>query len=138
MSKENVELVRATLAAFVEVDEGLVDPRRLDEFYAPDGIATFSGFMQDDLTLHGIDEFLEFRTAWMEPYGDWSYGVEKMVDAGENRVVVLLRQRGQPHGSESWVEMRYGIVYTVKDGLISRAEFHAAPEAALEAAGLYE
>ena len=44
MSQENVEIVRAALNAFAELDEGLVDPERLGEFFAQDAIATFSGF----------------------------------------------------------------------------------------------
>jgi ketosteroid isomerase-like protein len=137
MSQENVELARATLAAFVEVDEGLVEPQRLEEFFAPDAVATFSGFMEDETTL-SVSEFLELRAAWMEPYDDWSYEPEKIIDAGGNRVVVTLRQRGKPRGSDSWVEMRYGLVYTIEGGLITRGEFYATPEAALEAAGLRE
>ncbi len=43
MSRENVELARAALAAFIEVDEGLVDPQRLEEFIARDVVtAVFS------------------------------------------------------------------------------------------------
>ena len=52
--------------------------------------------------------------------------------------MATLHQRGKPHGSDSWVEMDYGIVYTVEKGLISRADFYAPPEKALEAAGLSE
>ena len=44
MSQENVELVRAALNAFAELDEGLIDPERLEEFFAQDAITTFSGF----------------------------------------------------------------------------------------------
>jgi ketosteroid isomerase-like protein len=138
MSQENVELVRSFLNAFFEADEGLVDPQRLEEFAARDTVATFSGFMQEETTLRGVDEFLEFRAAWIEPYDDWSYEPEKILDAGANRVLVTLHQRGKPRGSDSWVEMHYGIVYTVEEGLIRRAEFYATPEKALEAAGLVE
>ena len=138
MSQENVELARAALAAFAEVDEGLVDPQRLEEFFARDAVTTFSGFMEDETTLRGAGEFIEFRAAWMEPYDDWSYEPEKILDAGGNRVVVTLHQRGKPRGSDSWVDMHYGLVYTVEKGLISRAEFYATPEEALEAAGLPE
>jgi hypothetical protein len=45
---------------------------------------------------------------------------------------------GKPHDSDSWVEMHYGLVYTVEEGLISRTQFYATPEDALEAAGLRE
>jgi ketosteroid isomerase-like protein len=138
MSQENVELARAALAAFIEVDEGLVDPQRLDQFFARDAVTTFSGFMQEEVTLHGTREFLDFRATWMEPYDDWSYEPEKILDAGANQVVVMLYQRGKPHGSDSWVDMHYGLVYTVEEGLISRGDFYATPEEALEAAGLRE
>ena len=68
MSHENVELARAALAAFVEVDEDLADPQRLGEFFARDAITTFSGLLEDQTTLRGIDEFLKWRAAWLEPY----------------------------------------------------------------------
>ena len=136
MSRQNVELAQAALAAFIEVDEGLVGPERLREFFAHDVITTFSGFLEEETTLRGADEFLRFRTVWMEPYDDWSYEVEKIVDAGTNRVMVMLRQRGVPRDSKSAVEMHYGLVYTVENGLISGARFYADPAAALEAAGL--
>jgi ketosteroid isomerase-like protein len=114
MSRENVELARAALAAFIEVDEGLVDPQRLEEFIARDVVTTFSGLMEEETTLRGFDEFLQWRAAWIEPYDDWSYEPEKIIEAGANRVVVTLHQRGKPRGSDSWVEMDYGLVYTVE------------------------
>ena len=72
MSQENVELARQALAKFIEVDEGLVEPQRLHEYFAPDAITTFSGFLQEETTLHGTDEFLEFRATWMAAFEDWS------------------------------------------------------------------
>jgi ketosteroid isomerase-like protein len=108
------------------------------EFFAQDVIATFSGFLEEESTLRGADEFLKFRAAWMEPYDDFIYEPVKIIDAGGNRVVVILHQRGKPHGSDSWVEMDYGLVYTVEEGLITRGDFYATREKALEAAGVSE
>jgi hypothetical protein len=34
--------------------------------------------------------------------------------------------------------MHYGLIYTVEDGLIVRADFYETPESAIEAAGLQE
>ena len=138
MTQENVDVVRQFLAAFAELDEGLVGPERVEEFIAQDAITAFSGFgFLDEQTLRGW-EFLELRTAWMEPYDDFMYEAKKILDAGANRVVATMHQRGKPRGSDSWVELAYGIVYTVEKGLIRRAEFYAPPEKALEAAGLSE
>ena len=133
--------MRTALNAFAELDEGLVGPERLDELFARDTVSTFTGFagfIEEGRTLVGADEFLELRAAWMEPYDDFSYEPVKIIDAGGNAVVATLHQRGKPHGSDSWVEMDYGLVYTVEEGLISRVDFYGTPEAALEAAGLSE
>ena len=138
MSQENVDLARAALNAFAELDEGLVGRERVAEFFAQDVITTYSGFMEEETTLHGTDEFLKLRAAWMEPYDDFIYEPVKIIDAGGNRVVATLHQRGKPHGSDSWVEMDYGLVYTVEEGLITRGDFYATPEKALKAAGLRE
>ena len=141
MSQKNVELARAALNAFAQLDEGLIDPQRIYEFFARDVITTFSGFegfLGKQNTLRGADEFLKLRAAWMEPYDDFSYEPVTFIDAGGNRVVVTLHQRGKPHGSDSWVEMDYGLVYTVEEGLIGRVEFYATPDEALEVAGLRE
>jgi ketosteroid isomerase-like protein len=140
MSQENVELVRDFLNAFFEVDEGLADPQRLTEFAAPDwtvDLGTFAALVGRS-EIRNLDDFLEFRAAWMEPFDDYRYDVEKILDAGVNRVVATFHQRGKPHDSDSWVEMRHGIVHTVDEGLIRRAEWYATPEEALEAAGLRE
>ena len=141
MSRENVEIVRAALNAFAELDEGLVGPEQVAQFFVQDPITTFSGFeafLGKQRTLHGADEFLKFRAAWMEPYDDFIYEPVRIIDAGANRVVATLYQRGKPHGSDSWVEMDYGLVYTIEERLISRADFYATPQNALEAAGLRE
>jgi hypothetical protein len=136
MSQENVELVRAALNWFAQLDEGLVGPEGFGEFFTQDGLATFSGFgFMDEQTFRGL-EFLDLRASWMEPYDEWEYEPKEILDARGSQVVVFLHQRGRPHGSDSWVEMGYGIVYTVERGLISRAAFYATPEQALEAAGL--
>ncbi len=59
MSQENVEIVRAALNAFAQLDEGLVGPEHLDEFFARDTVSTytgFAGFIEEGSTLLGADE----------------------------------------------------------------------------------
>jgi ketosteroid isomerase-like protein len=138
MSQGNVELVREALNVFAQVDEGLADPQRLTEFFAPDGtwdLGAFSALVAGR-EIRNVDDFLEFRAAWMEPYDDYSYEVEEILDAGGNQVVVTLYQRGKPRGSDSWIDSRYGFVYTIEGGLIQRAQVYASANEALEAAGL--
>jgi ketosteroid isomerase-like protein len=136
MSQENVELVRQALATWAEFDQGRAGRESLDQFFAPDAIwdlGTFTGW-PDQAVFRGLDGFLEWRNAWTEAYDDWGYAVEEIVDGGESEVVATFRQRGKPRGSDSWVEMRYGIVYTVKQGVIQRSRAYADADEALEAA----
>jgi ketosteroid isomerase-like protein len=138
VSEENVQLVRELLNTWIEVDEGLADPGRVSEFFAPDPTFDLGDFSEvaGRSEIRGVDEFLKWRAAWIEPYDDWCYSAEKILDAGANGVVATFHQRGKPRGSDSWVEMRYGIGYTVEEGLIAGAKVYTTPEEALEAAEL--
>jgi ketosteroid isomerase-like protein len=60
------------------------------------------------------------------------------VDADDDRVVAVFRQRGRIKGADSWVDLRFGIVNTVAGGLIRRMQLFATPAEALEAVGLRE
>jgi len=134
MSQENLEIVRRILSD---------DTPALYRFIvqtSPDFVwdmSTFEGW-PDQGEFHGLEEFIGFLRSWVEPYEEWRIEVEDILDPGGDRVVAVLRQEGRLRDSESRVEMHYGIVYTVKDGTIRRAEVYATPEQALEAAGLGE
>jgi ketosteroid isomerase-like protein len=133
MSRENVELVGDALAAFS-------DPERLSEFFSSDSVwdmSTFAGW-PEQAEFRGLDEFFEFRDAWTAPYAEWTYEVERILDAGGNQVVATFYQRGKLHGSDSWSDLRYAIVYTIEAGLIERSQVYASVEQALEAVGLSE
>lgn len=138
MAQEDVDLVRAALAKWREVDSGDADLQSLSEFFAPDApweFAAVSGW-PDNRVFRGPAEFIEFREAWTEPYDEWSYEAEEILDAGANRVLVVFRQRGKPRGSDSWVEQRYAVVYLVEDGLIQRGVVYTTADEAFEAVGL--
>ena len=79
-----------------------------------------------------------FFRRWIEPYAEWQIEVEDIIDTERDEVLAVLHQRGLLRDSESWVEMDYGIVYTVQGNQIQRAQVYASPERALEAAGLQE
>jgi ketosteroid isomerase-like protein len=133
MSQENVEIVRRGIAAFIESEP-------LSDFFASDlvwDMGTFSGWPGQS-EFCGLDEFNDFLEAWIEPYEGWSYEVDDILDAGGNRVVVTVRQRGKPRGSGSWIDARFAIVYTIEGELIQRAQVYASADEALEAAGLAE
>ena len=134
MSQENVEIVRRVTAEFTE------SHKVLSELVAPDSIwdmrswPSWSGQPQ----FHGRDGFMEFFAEWTGAYEEWGQEIEDIIDAGDNQVLEVNRQRGRLRGSNSWVALRLGILYTLKNGLITRAEVYASPEEALDAAGLSE
>jgi uncharacterized protein len=86
----------------------------------------------------GVNEFDAFLAGWTAPYTEWVNEVEQLRDAGQDRVIGVLVQRGRLRGGSSWVEMHYAIVYTLKDAVIGRAQVYSHPEDALQAVGLSE
>jgi ketosteroid isomerase-like protein len=132
MSQENLEIVRRILDEFTETQQlSLVSPElvwHVGSWSAWPGRPEF----------HGHDGFREFFAEWTDAYEEWTLEVESIIDAGNGRVVVAARQRGRLRGSDSWVALRAGLLYTVESGLLVRAEVYVSPEEALEAAGQRE
>ena len=69
---------------------------------------------------------------------DWAQEIEEIRDAGPNQVVATMRQHGRLRNSGSWVDLSYGLLYTLREGLIQRTQLYTPPENALKAAGLQE
>src|SRR4051794_18946493 len=130
MSQENVELVAARLRTFQET-------LRAREGTAPDFVwdmSTFEGW-PDDPEYSGWEGFNEFFAKWTEAYEEFEQRLEDVIDAGDEHVVSIIHQRGRPGGSESWVEFRFAIVFTVTEGDLRRARVFRTAEDALEAVG---
>jgi ketosteroid isomerase-like protein len=133
VSRENIEIVEAFYREFRAT-------RRPTGLLAPDLVLemrTFRGW-PDEPEYRGPDEFMEFMAKWIEPYDEWDYEVEDLVDVDDDHVVAVVRQRGRLRGAGSWVELRFGIVNTVAGGLIRRMQVFMTPAEALEAVGLRE
>jgi len=124
--------------------------RRFEEFAAtqdfhaenfhPDFVwdmSTYRGWPEQQ-TYAGVEGARAFLAEWLEAWDDWSLEVEEYVDAGGDRVVVILRQRGRSKASGAPSEMHFGQVWTLKDGLSIRMQMYASPAEALEAVGLRE
>jgi ketosteroid isomerase-like protein len=61
-----------------------------------------------------------------------------MIDAGDDRVVVITLNRGTGRASGAPVEAHFGAVYTLEAGRITRGDVFVKPSHALRAAGLSE
>ena len=131
MSQENVDVVRAGLAAW---NAGDMDAVR--ETHDPNVIARALEGWPEPGPFVGRDEvmrqFERLRAAWdadaLEPISDF-------LDAGD-RVIVRVILHGAGFGPE--VNLECTIVYTVRERRVFYIEYFWNHDAALEAAGLSE
>jgi ketosteroid isomerase-like protein len=72
---------------------------------------------------------------WLEPFDGWEIEAERYIDAGD-KVVVFLNQRGTARASGAAVDMRFGQLWSFKEGLVVRVQLFANPDEALAAAGI--
>jgi len=140
MSQENVEVARRLLEAFLAgVERGEL------------GAGFDSGAISEDsewippaevpgpsASYRGRDGFIEFMRMWTEDFDSWSLEVEQLIDAGDDRVVGLLRQWATGKGSRVPVELQFAVVYELEAGRIVRSRAYLDPADALEAVGLSE
>jgi len=86
----------------------------------------------------GRDGFTDFLHTWTDGFEDWSFSIERLVDAPDERVVVQILQSAIGKGSGTPVEMHLAQVYELKDGRVFRIRNFLDLGQALEAAGLSE
>jgi ketosteroid isomerase-like protein len=131
MSEENVETVRANLEEFIRT-------RRPTPHMSADFVWDLTNYegWPDKAVYAGQAEWVQFVETWLEPFDTWTMDIERILAAGGDQVVVILLQHGRLKGSSAEVEMRYGAVYTVREGVILRADAYSPAERALEAFGL--
>jgi ketosteroid isomerase-like protein len=138
MSEANVEMVRRVYeeiqAAFERGDPGswigsdlvaddyewILDPESLGE----------------QPTYRGPGGFAEFVADFTEEFAEFSWEVDRVIDAGDDRVVGIVTQHGIGSTSGAPVEWQIGQVGELKEGRLIRTINYATPEAALKAAGL--
>jgi ketosteroid isomerase-like protein len=131
MSQENVEIVRRMYDAF---DSGDVDAALA---YFDSGVVVDASHRVDGRVGHGREELVAILGEWMGTWDEWQEEVEAIRDAGD-RVVVISTQRGRGKGSGVEWENRFGMLYEIQGGKISRWTIYDDPHVALEVAGLRE
>ena len=133
MSQENVKLVAESLREFQATY------RAVDRI-APDFVWDLSTLENwpDATEYLGPDGFNDFWARWTEAYDEFEQRFEDVIDAGDEYVVSIIRQRGRPKGTQAWVDLRFGIVWTVVEGQLDQGQVYRTAEEALEAVGLSE
>jgi ketosteroid isomerase-like protein len=145
MSRENIELVRRLQPGrdvdLVALFRDEVAATAFEEAYAP--------FFHDDLEVvsppglpgsapryFGLAGLRAGWLDWLEPWERYRVEVEGVVDAGDEDVVVLVRDYGRRLGMAAEVSLVGGAIWTVTDGKVARIVFFLDRKQALEAAGL--
>ena len=131
MSRENVEIVKRALAEFQrgnfwvpEFFETDVRIRWLDAVGAPSETV-------------GLQDMSTFMLNWLETFDNMSMVAERVVDAGDQVVVIAAWQgRGKASGVDT--KWRQGTVWTLRDGRVASVIGYQEPSDAFEAAGLSE
>lgn len=129
-ASENVERVRQGYELWnsgdIEAWLGILDPDVVTVFAAG----------PDASVWHGRDAVREWHAQGLETWDGWGVmDVERYVDLGE-RVLVAVRWRVRGRGSGVEVESRQAHVATLRDGLVTRLEFHESEAAARAALGI--
>ena len=132
MSQENIELVMRRMVAFQE--QGML--RALPEIES-DFVWDLSTleYWPDETEYVGREGFDDFLAKWTEAYEEFEQSVEEVIDAGDEHVIAVVRQRGRPRGSDAWAELVFGIVWTIKAGRFRRGQVFRTREDAVNALG---
>jgi ketosteroid isomerase-like protein len=133
VSQENVDVVRRFWDHFLATGE------LAREVFAAGFVCDVSNFRDwpEQQFYEGVDGFRAFLHTWTAPFEHWKSEVEGYHDAGE-KFVTVNRQSGRARASGANVEMRFAVVYTLRDGLLTRGELYSQPAEALKAVGLEE
>jgi len=133
MSQENVEIVRALFEAWerggLDAAAEFLDPR-IDWRAAEDA-------PDDAGPISGVDAMRAYAHDWLDDFDELSFEPEELIDAGE-QVVAVQRISGRAKASGIETELRYAVVYTVRDGKIVRGREYWERAQPLEAVGLRE
>jgi ketosteroid isomerase-like protein len=140
MSEENVDVVRRGIKGF---EAGLArgDPAGgafETGSYAPDCEWLPPKGFPGPRVYRGREEFGEFMRAWTEDFDHFTLRLERLIDAGEDRVVGLFHHTAIGKASGVPVELHQGLVYELEGGQVIRCSNYGDHAAALKAAGLSE
>ena len=120
------------LAAFLR-DEAAAAVEAASGDFTDDFVATTHQVSSESYS--GLEGLRQAWLDWLEPWESYRVEIERVIDLGD-RVLVLVHDYGRLRGAEEEVRIVGAALWTIRDDKISRAEFFADRNNALEAAGL--
>jgi ketosteroid isomerase-like protein len=109
------------------------------DFWAADiNWRAIEGAPDDVGEMQGPEALRRYFQDWIDTFDNTSNVPEELVDLGHDRVLAVQRATGTAKASGVTTELRYAVVYTVRDGKISRAREYIDRATAVEAVRLRE
>ncbi len=130
MSQENLELVKRMQEAYLGSE-----PEQALAFFDPDVEWDVSD-RPGGKVWHGRDGVRGAMAEWAGAWKDRELEMEGYREAGEDKVLILWRERGRGKRSGASGELRGGNLMTVRGGRIVHGRVFMDQRAALEATGL--
>jgi ketosteroid isomerase-like protein len=84
----------------------------------------------------GAAAVLRYLQDWVDMFDDITTVPVELMDVGDDRVIAVQHLTGRAKLSGVQTEVRFAVVYTLREGKIVRAREHIDREQALEAVGL--
>ena len=131
MAEDNVELVHLAVDATNRRDLATLDAivSEQGEFHS-----TFAA--SEGRVFRGREGVRDYFATLGEAFDDVRVEIEEITDAGEDRLVVVVRVTGRGKGSGANVEQRNGQVWRFADGRIARIDSYLNPTDAFDAAAV--
>jgi ketosteroid isomerase-like protein len=85
---------------------------------------------------HGHDGIHEYFDDVASAWEHWTVEVERVVEAADGRVVIVMTMHARGRGSGATLAGRTAHIWTVRDGRLLRNELYRDPEQALRDVGL--
>ena len=131
MSQGNVKIVRGAQAEFAPGNFWV------PEIFDPSvRMVWLPGWTAASETV-GLDDLARVMKDWMQSWEQVTSVAERVIDAGD-QVVVIAEWRGRGRSSGVFTTLRYGTVWTLRDGKVTSIITHTDPAEALKAVGLEE
>jgi ketosteroid isomerase-like protein len=131
ISNQNVEVVRRMLGAFSQRDV-----RAIAEFLDPAIEVRSPAHAPEPGSFKGIDAVLDRLAMLIEPWEDFRFEIEELIDLGDERLVVVGRVKGRGGASGADVQMQLVHVVQMLDGRVLEIRTFLDKADALRAVGL--
>jgi ketosteroid isomerase-like protein len=135
MSRDNVEVVLAAIAAF-----NRHDAQALADLCTPDFEFTsvLTAVEADGATYRGERAWMDYFERMDETWDEWGVEEYRVFDAGDEQLACVFRIAGRGRTSEAAIGQTIGITYRLREGKLWRMRSYLRPSDALEAVGLTE